>query len=141
PVPNIIIFSMTGIGKSSVVNTLAGAQIADTSSDLVGCTFESACYELKIRGKPFKVHNTVRLGEGIKGTVPASQAIESLFHLLHKLEGGINLLVYIMRGPCLVDTARKNYHMFYEIFCDKKVPIVVVVRGLEEEEDRQVWWG
>ena len=30
--------------------------------------------------------------------------------------------------------------MFYEIFCDKQVLIVVVVTGLEEVVDRRVWW-
>ena len=120
---------------------LAGAQIAPTSSDAVGCTFTSECYEFKIHGKPFKFHDTAGLGECAEGKVSAPQAIENLFRLIRELEGGISLLVYVVRGPRLRDAARKNYLMFYEIFCEEQVPIVVVVTGLEEEKDRQAWWG
>ena len=94
---------------------LDGAQIAPTSGDAVGCTFTSECYERKIHSKPFKFHNTVGLGEGAEGTVSAPQAIEYLFRLIRELEGGINLLVYVVRGPRLRDAVRKNYIMFYEV--------------------------
>jgi GTP-binding protein EngB required for normal cell division len=139
-IPNVIVFGETGAGKSSVVNMLAGKPIAATSSAAAGVTFQSNRHEIMIRGLPFNIYDTVGLSEGDAGKVTARTAIKSLYRLICEVEGGVNLLVYVVRGPRIRGAARKNYHMFHEIFCKKKVPIVIVVTGLEEEHDRQAWW-
>jgi len=56
------------------------------------------------------------------------------------LDDGVSLLVYVVRGPRLSPSIRKNYELFYEIFCEEKVPIVIVITGLENEEDMEGWW-
>jgi len=37
--PNIVVFGETGTGKSSVINLIAGRQIAETSSEAKGPVF------------------------------------------------------------------------------------------------------
>jgi len=140
--PNVIIFGGTGAGKSSVVNMLpGGCREATVSSSANGVTFRHDCYEKVIRGRHINVFDTVGLGEGKSGTIPAAKAIESLYRLMRRLENGVNLLVYVVRGPRLSHSIRKNYELFYEIFCQKKVPIVIVITGLENEEDAMDdWW-
>ena len=54
------------------------------------------------------------------------------------LNGGVSLLVYVVRDPRLSHSIRKNYELFYEIFC-QKVPIFLVISGLENEEDMEGW--
>lgn len=55
-------------------------------------------------------------------------------------KGGINLLVYCVRAPRITQNTVRNYRMFHEGFCQKKVPIVLVVNGLELESSRSAWW-
>ena len=139
--PNIILFGATGAGKSSVVNMLpGGSHEATVSSSAKGVTFKHERYEKDIGDHRINVFDTVGLGEGKSGTVPAAKTIELLYRLMCGLKDGINLLVYVVRGPRLSSSIRKNYELFYDIFCQKKVPIVVVITGLENEEDMDGWW-
>ena len=138
--PNVIIFGATGAGKSSVVNMLPGGREAAVSSTAKGETFRHDRYEKFVGGYPINVFDTVGLGEGKKGTVSAAKAIEALYQLMRGLDDGVSLLVYVVRGPRLSESIRKNYELFYEIFCQKKVPIVLVITGLENEDDMDGWW-
>ena len=46
-----------------------------------------------------------------------------------------------MRAPRIKATTEDNYRLFYEIFCDEQVPIVMIVTGLEEMDDMDQWWS
>jgi hypothetical protein len=45
-----------------------------------------------------------------------------------------------VRGPRIEGLTQKNYEIFYEILCEKKVPIVLVITGLENEDNIDDWW-
>lgn len=137
---NVIIFGETGVGKSSIVNMLPGGDEAAVNGDAKGVTFRHERYVKDIGGCLLNIFDTVGLNEGAAGTVSAPKAIEGLYRLMRGLDNGVSLLVYVVRGPRLKNSARKNYEMFYEIFCEKKVPIVLVITGLEHEDDMDEWW-
>jgi len=140
-VPNVVIFGETGVGKSSVVNMLTGGGgAARVSPGGKGVTLQNERYEKDIRGSRFNIFDTVGLDEGAAGTVSAEKANEGLYRLLSTLDGGINLLVYVVRGPRIKSSIQKNYLMFFEICCKKQVPIVLVITGLENEDDMDAWW-
>ena len=140
PPPNVIVFGETGVGKSSILNMLEGDRKAPVADHAAGVTSKNTCYERNIHGKTFKIHDTVGLDEGSAGTVPAKTAIESLYRLIRDLDDGINLLVYVVRASPIQCTTKKNYHMYYDIFCRGKVPIVVIITGLENREPMDGWW-
>jgi predicted GTPase len=138
--PNVIVFSETGAGKSSILNMLEGDTRAVVSDRAVGVTFNNKRYEKQIQGSTFHIFDTVGLNEGSAGTVSAKTAIEALYRLMHQLDDGVSLLVYVTRAPRITRTARKNYEMFFDIFCHRKVPIVVIVTGLENQTEMNQWW-
>jgi hypothetical protein len=123
-----LVFSETGGGKSSVINMLAGANVAATSNDAIGCTFENTRYELN---DLVHICDTTGLNESRVGKL-----IRDLAH-----SGGIDLLVFVVRGgPGVTSSTVRNCELFYEAICRKEVPIVVVITGLEYEQDMDVWW-
>ena len=129
------------MGKSSIVNMLPGGDhVAKVNGDAKGVTFRHDRYVKEFGGCRLNIFDTVGLNEGARGTVSAPQAIEGLYRLMRGLDDGVSLLVYVVRGPRLKNSARKNYEMFFEFFCEKKVPIVLVITGLENEEDMDEWW-
>ena len=143
PPKNIVVFGESGVGKSSLINLIAGRSIAATSSGAKGCTFRHKKYELQVDDTPYAIWDTAGLDEGAYGTVPAEIAEEHLRQLLRDLTRahGIHLLVYCVRASRLRKTLLSNYNLFYSAICRKKVPIVVVVTGLENyEEEMQDWW-
>jgi hypothetical protein len=142
--PNVIVFGETGAGKSSVLNMLNGTGgntgnvLAGVSDQAAGMTFSNTAYEKTIFGSTFNVFDTVGLNEGSAGTVRRRDAIERLHNLIHQLNDGVSL--HVMRAPRIKTTTKHNYDMFYNIFCQKKVPIVIIITGLEERENMDSWW-
>ncbi|KIJ63799.1 hypothetical protein HYDPIDRAFT_112757 [Hydnomerulius pinastri MD-312] len=79
-------------------------------------------------------------GAGSADMNTATRNLERLLQLLDK-EGGIQLLVYVVRGSTVDRSLVKNYTIFYSAISRKTVPIVLVVTGLENEEgEMEDWW-
>jgi len=140
--PNVIIFGETGVGKSSLINMIAGTESAAVSSGAIGCTFESVPNEVELSGRKYRLWDTAGLNEGEHGNISGDRAIQNLQRLVQNLQyGGVGLLVYCIRGSRLRDIVKINYDLFYKIVCGAKVPIVIVATGLENEDDMEDWWA
>ncbi|EGN91607.1 hypothetical protein SERLA73DRAFT_192210 [Serpula lacrymans var. lacrymans S7.3] len=139
-IANVLIFGESGTGKSSILNMIAGSDIAVTSNSALGCTFESVGYTVNINGSPYRLWDTAGLNEGEQGSVPAEQAIRNLQDLVQNMKEGVSLLVYCVSGGRFKTILKINYDLFYAIICQAKVPIVVVVTGLENEDPMESWW-
>lgn len=98
---------------------LAGTEVAKTSACPDGETLTST---------PYHLHDTV----GLNGVTNSKDAVEKLSELLRKVDGGVHLLVYV-NEPRLHEYGPHNYKLFYEGICQTKVPTVVVVTRLENE--------
>lgn len=139
---NIILFGETGVGKSSVINLIAGRQIAQTSPDVQGCTMSFKPYTFPVNGRTFHIWDTVGLEEpemGVNGYLPA---IEQACDLIQQLtnRGGVDLLLFCIRGNRVTATTQSNYRLFYEVLCRSQVPIALVITHLEREADMEKWW-
>ncbi|KAF7979189.1 hypothetical protein HWV62_43110 [Athelia sp. TMB] len=137
---NVVVFGETGVGKSSVINMIAGRNVAKVANTARGCTFASTSYDVNIGASKFRLWDTAGMDESERGSVTAKDAIIGLYKLMDSLEGGIGLLVYCVRGR-IRETTVKNYRLFYQGICMQEVPIVVIANGLElEEPDMNSWW-
>ncbi|KAF8843072.1 hypothetical protein BDN67DRAFT_964976 [Paxillus ammoniavirescens] len=144
PPKNIVVFGESGAGKSSLINVIAGRSTAATSSRAIGCTFEHRKHDVEVHGKRYAIWDTAGLDEGSHGRVPAERAEENLKQLLRELikADGIDLLIYCVRGSRLRKALLNNYNLFYSAICRKKVPIALVVTGLENYEgEMEGWWA
>ncbi|KAJ3521893.1 hypothetical protein NMY22_g12121 [Coprinellus aureogranulatus] len=138
----IVFFGETGVGKSSIINMLLGSDQAEVSSDAEGCTAKCTSYRVRINEEEYELWDTIGLNEGEQGNIPDIKAASSLYHQLRKLSdtGGVNLLVFCMRGPRVTTAGHRNWLLFHDVICDGKVPAVIVVTHLELE-DMDTWWS
>ena len=140
---NVILFGETGVGKSSVINLMAGAEVAPTSANLEGCTLEATEYSFTLPGEPsLRIYDTVGLNEPEIGVNTFFGAIEKAHKLVTSLHdaGGIDLLIFCIRGNRITATMQRNYRLFSEFLCEGKVPLAFVVTNLENEEVMENWW-
>jgi 50S ribosome-binding GTPase len=138
---NVIIFGEAGAGKSSVVNMIAGRQVVQSSINAAGYPSQTEPHVVNLDGTPIKLWVTAGLNEDDNGTPNAKRTIINLYNLVKRLEDGISLLVYCVRGPGIKNSITRNYRLFHHGLCQQKVPIVLVVTGLEGENPMDAWWS
>jgi len=140
---NIVIFGETGAGKSSVINLMAGRQVATTSPDSHRCTMHWTEYTVIFDDNTqYQVFDTVGLEEPLIQTQEYLSAITNAYSLINALKenGGINLLLFCIRGGRVTATSQSNYRLFFEFLCEEKVPLVLVVTNLENEKRMEDWY-
>ncbi|KAG6377584.1 hypothetical protein JVT61DRAFT_15402 [Boletus reticuloceps] len=124
---------------------MADAEIATTSSNLEGCTLEATEYSFTLSGEtrtPLCIFDTVGLNEPKMGVNTFFGAIEEAHRLITSLHhsGGIDLLLFCIRGGRITTTMQPNYRLFFEFLCEKKVPLAFIVTNLENEDVMEHWW-
>jgi tRNA U34 5-carboxymethylaminomethyl modifying GTPase MnmE/TrmE len=140
---NIVIFGETGAGKSSVINLMAGKQIAHISPDSHRCTLHWTEHPITFEnGTRYKVFDTVGLEEPRLQTKDYLTAISNAYGLINTLKerGGIDLLLFCIRGGRVTATLQNNYRLFFEFLCEEEVPLVLVVTNLEREVNMEDWY-
>ena len=57
-------------------------------------------------------------------------------------KGGVHGLLFCIRGGRISDTVQRNYTLFYEFLCQERVPLTLIITGLENEpDDMDSWWA
>ena len=141
---NILIVGDVGVGKSSLVNLISGKDIAKTSSGAKSCTLHSEEYIVTLDGVEFALHDTAGLHEA-QGNMKKTEYLDAVYQayaLISRLEqsGGISLLVFCMKGGRVSITMQQTYNLFVGVFCNRQVPVVVVVTHLEMFDCMEQWW-
>ncbi|KIJ67529.1 hypothetical protein HYDPIDRAFT_108361 [Hydnomerulius pinastri MD-312] len=141
-VPNVVLFGETGVGKSSVINLIAGEKIATISGGLEAGTLDYRGYTLRVGRNQIRIYDTVGLNEPDIGITGYAKAVENASRLVHSLhqEGGVNLLLFCIQASRVSDALKSNYRLFHEFLCEKQVPIVLIVTHLENEQRMDDWW-
>ncbi|KIJ68103.1 hypothetical protein HYDPIDRAFT_25548 [Hydnomerulius pinastri MD-312] len=143
---NIIIFGEQGIGKSSVVNLIAGQHLAatDTSTSLSGNVFQASSYDVYLTDSDHRHHFNLFETAGLSTLLSVTQylhAIARLHELISELSrtGGVRLLICCIRGGRITHAMQQNYILFHDAFCHRQVPVAFVVTGLENESRMDDW--
>lgn len=139
---HVILFGETGVGKSSLVNLLAGWPVAEVSPDSVACTLTSSEYQFQLGATTIRLWDTVGLEEPEGGVTGYVGAIEKATELIRRLSasGGISLFLFCVRGNRVTTTMQSNYRLFYEVLGRRRVPIALAITHLEREPVMEAWW-
>lgn len=137
--PNVIIFGEAGVGKSSVLNLILGEDKAPVSADAKAYNDLNVRYDVTIDTQKYNFYD---MDEANVETLGCDDAIANLYKLVCCLceTGGVNLLVFVVKCGRLSKSAQQNYALFYDTFCKRNVPIVIIVTCCENVEPMDSWW-
>ncbi|KAG1884529.1 P-loop containing nucleoside triphosphate hydrolase protein [Suillus subluteus] len=139
---NIVLFGEAGAGKSSVVNLMAGQEVAKTSLSMRRCTLHWQDYAIDFDGESYKVFDTIGIEESGLEMKEYLTAVANAYRFIKALdaEGGVDLLLFCVRAGRFTAALQSNYRFFYEFLCEKKVPVVLAITNLEREQRMEDWW-
>ncbi|KAG6890214.1 hypothetical protein C0995_010225 [Termitomyces sp. Mi166 len=145
---NILVFGEAGVGKSSVINMLAGSpyDTAKISDDATNRPLDNVGYRITIKSTssslPVVAWEVTGVNEEEHGTVSPGRKMNNLRRLRNNLGDGPSLLVYIVQGSWELDTRalKTNYDLFVKHICKGNVPVILVVTGCENESPMNNWW-
>jgi small GTP-binding protein len=135
---NVVICGESGVGKSSIVNMLAGEEVFEVGRGAKGTTFEHQGCAIRIGDQTLNIWDTAGLNENKHGLVTPEKAFRQLFALLREF-GGVNLLVFAMRFRITKSTV-DYYRSMRDVLCQESVPIIVAITNREFETDNEKWW-
>ncbi|KAG1851121.1 hypothetical protein F4604DRAFT_1934130 [Suillus subluteus] len=138
----IVLFGEAGAGKSSLINLMAGEELAPTSPDMQRCTIQWKEYTVGFGGDSYRVFDTVGLEEPQLGIKEYLESVENTYRLIKELDrkGGVDLLLFCIRPGNIITTIQRNYRLFHEFLCEKKTPVVLAITSLERERRMEDWW-
>src|SRR5262245_21266685 len=130
---NVVVFGESGGGKSSVINMLDGGPSLTTHDGAESIVFTHANRMKIVSDRNYQVFDTVGLNHTARkqGRTTEEDVKEKLTQIIERLGTGLHLLVYVMQAPQIPATAQKNYHIFFKEVCHTRVPIVLIITGLE----------
>ncbi|KAG1727252.1 kinase-like domain-containing protein [Suillus occidentalis] len=135
---NFVIFGEMGVGKSALVNLIAGTKLAETSSGAQCCTLESTEYPVTFSDSRLTVglnSPTMNNAGYLDALVNAHELVVSL-----KSRGGVHGLLFCIRAGRISTTIQQNYRLFFEFLCQEQVPLALVVTCLENEPNMDNCW-
>lgn len=130
---NVLVVGQTGCGKSSVVNLIAGQNLAPTSQgdDLGYCTDHCTEYLIPVDHHQFQVFDTFGFLDPKLDSNMYTKAIAETYRAICilKAKGGIDMLLYCIRDDEVNnhEKMKSYYRLFREVLCGKEIPIAFVV--------------
>lgn len=135
----VLIFGATGVGKTSLCNTLANRN-RPTNNGPLGVTEKTHIYPNFLhRNQYIQIIDTAGLHESNSGTVPADIAIQQIIDLLQKSKDGFNILLHVARASRITKQQEEDHDFFVNRLAGGKVPALLILTGCENEEPMSSW--
>ncbi|KAH7889069.1 hypothetical protein F5I97DRAFT_785309 [Phlebopus sp. FC_14] len=137
---NIVLVGETGVGKSSIVNLIAGTSVVKVSDGASVCTLQSTEHVFELDSSNLRIHDTVGLS-----FTNYPDALAGAYALIRSLQAtsGLDLIILCGRAGSpgfSLSSLEHQYRLFREFMCREKLPIALVVTGLEHEARMEDWW-
>ena len=129
------------MGKSAVVNVIAGGEIAKVEADAGGHTLQTTRHDISFDGMSIGIFDTTGLDEpqiGIDGYLKALEKAHELVTML-SAAGGVHLLLFVLHAGEITATMESNYRLFFEVIFQTKVPVALVFTNPDAEAEVD-WW-
>jgi GTP-binding protein EngB required for normal cell division len=139
---DIVLLGEIGVGKSSLVNLIARENVAEVSSDTIGCTKTAVKYTFEENGRTFHLYDTPGLVDPQMGVEPFIDPIDTIQKLIRSLGNGNgpDLLLLCIDNSKPTAALQRNYRLFCKVICEDKVSFALAITKLEEGQDADQWW-
>ncbi|CAI2184816.1 8921_t:CDS:2, partial [Funneliformis geosporum] len=125
---SIILFGLTGQGKSSIANMLIKGDIKNDNSFNINDAVKGAGVQIQgYQNVNFIVYDTVGVGEPSTGTVPHMKAVKEIRNYFSKCEVPLNYIAFVKKKGRFTEEDRKMFNLFKEIFEGSENNFIIII--------------
>ncbi|KAJ7577143.1 P-loop containing nucleoside triphosphate hydrolase protein [Mycena floridula] len=133
PLPTIMLFGQGGVGKSSIINMLAGSGVAHVSNSAGLVTLSSTSYTININDSPYRIIDTPGIEADDRGDPDTSAIID----LIRDHQRDLGLQIFCMRRGRITEA---DEFIYRSCSSSSKIPIFLVITDMDDGNDLESWW-
>jgi GTP-binding protein EngB required for normal cell division len=130
----VVVFGSSNVGKTSMLNALTEHDNT-VCGGAIGTTFSTVKFPICERnGILYEFLDTAGLNEADGGLVSHEQSCNNILNLIIECAEGFNLLILVVRIGSILQADKENFDIFCTELTNKRVPVLCVITGCENEE-------
>ncbi|CAG8581337.1 13637_t:CDS:1 [Funneliformis caledonium] len=126
---SVVLFGLTGQGKSSIANMLIQGDIRHkenkfvVNDDAIGASAQIKCNA----NDAFIVHDTIGVGETNCGSVPHKEAVKRIRNYFSECKMPLNYIAFVKKKGRFTEEDRKMFKIFKEIFEGGEKNFIIII--------------
>ncbi|CAG8660730.1 5533_t:CDS:1 [Funneliformis caledonium] len=133
---SIVLFGLTGQGKSSIANMLIQGDIYHNkdNSFKINNKVEGASFQIQyFMNNEFIVYDTIGVGEPDTGSVPHTEAVEKLRNYFSTCEVPLNYIAFVKKKDRWTEQDCSNFKIFKEIFKESEKIFIIIITECKQK--------
>ena len=140
-IDRLLLVGTTGMGKSSLINLLAGQQIAEVSDGVTGCTFSFVVHKIQHNGYPLEIIDTVGLNHctDCNSQTQRVETLKSLIRFVKRNSRGFTCVIFVMAKGRISEEFEQSYTIIYKHLLKSIPSPILFVTGCEADDPMDQW--
>jgi len=131
---NVVLFGLTGHGKSSIANMLIQGDLHRNNAFKVNNGAKGETINIKSGvNEVFQVFDTVGLGESSSGSVPHKEAVKSIRDYFSKCQVSLNYICYVKKQDRFTEEDANMFKIFKKIFKGGEINFTTIITHSQPE--------
>lgn len=130
---SLVLFGLTGQGKSSIANMLIQGDIyQEKNTFMINDSAVGASVQIECSiNDEFEVYDTIGIGETRFGSVPHKKAVRKIRDYFSRCKVPLNYIAYVKKKGRFTDEDREMFDVFKEIFKGGEKNFIIIITDSE----------